>query len=87
MFDPLTNRVLIILGASFIGLNCFFGYLHCQDNFCPGDNQNDYIYEYVTDNGTETNGETRVVKELTTPYEIFMSKQIPAPKENHGIRK
>jgi hypothetical protein len=51
MFDPLTNRVLIVIGVSFIGLNCLFGYFHCQSYFCPGDNQDDYVYEYKDDAG------------------------------------
>lgn len=51
MFDPLTNRVLVIAGSSVILLNVLFGYLHCADNFCPGDNEKDYVYEYKDDEG------------------------------------
>jgi hypothetical protein len=51
MFDPLTTRVLVILGASYIILNCVFSYLHCQDNFCPGDRESDWVYEYTDDSG------------------------------------
>lgn len=51
MFDQFTNRVLALFGASFILLNCLFGYLHCRDNFCPGDRESDWVYEYKDEDG------------------------------------
>ena len=38
------GNVLLIFGAVYLGLNMVSGYFHCENNFCPGDRENDYVY-------------------------------------------
>ena len=44
-------NVLLIFAAAYFGLNVVFGYLHCEENFCPGDRENDYVYTVKDSDG------------------------------------
>jgi hypothetical protein len=44
-------RIWLVAGVTYIMLNAVFGYLHCMDNFCPGDRESDWVYEYTDDDG------------------------------------
>ena len=72
VFDPLTNRFLAIFGIGFIVLNCAYGYLHCQEYFCPGDNQSDYVYEYK-----DTAGERYIVIDNSSVPKADYEKTLP----------
>jgi hypothetical protein len=53
--------ILVIFASVYIGLHAVFGYLNCKENFCPGDNHNDWVYEYTDDSGKKfivENGKT-----------------------------
>ena len=68
MFDPMTTRILAGLGAGYILLNCLTGYLHCQSNFCPGDHESDWVYEYTDNTGKNyvvVDGKTLLKEEYT----------------------
>jgi hypothetical protein len=44
-------RILLIVVLVYFGCHVVYGYLSCTSNFCPGDNERDYVYEYTDDNG------------------------------------
>jgi hypothetical protein len=46
-------RVHVLLGfaAVYFSLNVISGYLHCADNFCPGDYENDYVFTVKDEDG------------------------------------
>lgn len=84
-------KTLIGLAVAYILFQCLSGYWYCADKFCPGDNQRDYVYQYVNDKGDEVSSheaeEFLEFKKLETPYEKFMSQQVETSKENRGIKK
>jgi hypothetical protein len=44
-------NVLLIFAAVYFGLNVISGYLHCEENFCPGDREDDYVYAVKDEDG------------------------------------
>jgi hypothetical protein len=46
-------RLLLLVAVVYFGGHVAYGYLDCQSNFCPGDSERDYIYEYTDDNGNK----------------------------------
>ena len=44
-------KLLLIVAVLYFGTHAVYGYLDCASNFCPGDNEHDYVYEYTDDNG------------------------------------
>jgi hypothetical protein len=51
MFDQLTNRILIIIAVVYFVGHMVSGIITCTYNFCPGDSEKDWIYEYEDDDG------------------------------------
>jgi hypothetical protein len=45
------GRTLYIAGATYMAIHFVVGAWTCYNKFCPGDNHNDWVYEYVDDNG------------------------------------
>jgi hypothetical protein len=45
------NYILVIFASVYIGLHAVFGYLHCEENFCPGDHERDYVYTVKDEDG------------------------------------
>jgi hypothetical protein len=43
-----TFAVLMLL---FFGMHVISGYYYCEENFCPGDRESDWVYEYTDDTG------------------------------------
>jgi hypothetical protein len=43
--------VLLIFAVAYVGLHAVFGYLHCEDNFCPGDFERDYVFTVKDEDG------------------------------------
>jgi hypothetical protein len=44
-------NVLLIFAAVYLGMHMVTGYLYCQDNFCPGDREDDYVYTVKDEDG------------------------------------
>ena len=44
-------NALLIFAAIYLGLNMITGYLYCEDNFCPGDREADYVYTVKDEDG------------------------------------
>jgi hypothetical protein len=44
-------NVLLIFATVYLGLHMVTGYLYCEDNFCPGDRESDYVYTVIDDDG------------------------------------
>ena len=45
------GRILAVVLVLYFGGHLAYGYLNCANNFCPGDNESDYVYEYEDDSG------------------------------------
>jgi hypothetical protein len=61
------GRILLIVASIYFGSHVIYGYLDCAINFCPGDNERDYVYEY-----TDENGKTFIVEDgATIPKEKY----------------
>jgi hypothetical protein len=45
------GRTLAIVGTVYILGHVVVGALNCQENFCPGDRESDWVYEYTDDDG------------------------------------
>lgn len=35
----------------FFSIHLISGYFYCEENFCPGDREGDWVYEYTDDDG------------------------------------
>jgi len=35
----------------FFGMHVYSGYFYCEENFCPGDREKDWVYEYTDEDG------------------------------------
>jgi hypothetical protein len=44
-------NVLLIFAAVYFGLNAISGYFYCEENFCPGDREDDYVYTVKDSDG------------------------------------
>jgi len=44
-------NVLLMVAVVYFGLHSVSGYLYCQDNFCPGDSEADYVYTVKDEDG------------------------------------
>jgi hypothetical protein len=42
------GRILAVVGILYFGMQLISGAITCRNEFCPGDNEKDYVYE-VTD--------------------------------------
>lgn len=45
------GRTLAIAGTAYFAIHLATGAWTCYNEFCPGDNPNDWVYEYQDDNG------------------------------------
>lgn len=45
------GRTLTIVGITYMAIHFASGYVICQNEFCPGDRENDWVYEYTDDDG------------------------------------
>ena len=45
------GRTVAIVGVVYISVHLISGALTCQEEFCPGDREKDWVYEYTDDNG------------------------------------
>jgi len=45
------GRTLAIAGIVYLSLHVISGYWYCADNFCPGDRESDWVYEYTDNDG------------------------------------
>jgi hypothetical protein len=45
------GRTLFIAGFLYFAVHFITGYYYCVDNFCPGDREADWVYEYTDDDG------------------------------------
>lgn len=44
-------RTLAVVGTAYIAIHVATGAWTCYNEFCPGDNASDWVYEYTDDNG------------------------------------
>jgi hypothetical protein len=44
-------KTVTVFGILYFSIHIVYGYLSCASNFCPGDNERDYVYEYTDDSG------------------------------------
>ena len=44
-------KTFTVVALAFFSLHLLSGWSYCQSNFCPGDSESDYVYEYEGDNG------------------------------------
>lgn len=44
-------RWVAILALVYFGIHVIFGVINCYDKFCPGDSENEWIYEYTDHEG------------------------------------
>lgn len=44
-------NLLFIFAVFYFGMHLVSGYFYCADNFCPGDNMSDWVYEFKTEDG------------------------------------
>ena len=66
-----SGRMLFILAFVYFGAHVVIGYLNCSSGFCPGDNENDYVYEY-----TDASGKKFIVEDgATIPKEQYDGKK------------
>jgi hypothetical protein len=42
---------VIVAAILYIPVQALFGYLYCENNFCPGDKENDYVYTVKDEDG------------------------------------
>ena len=45
------GRTLAVIGTAYIAMHVVAGAWTCYNEFCPGDDQKDWVYEYVDDDG------------------------------------
>lgn len=45
------GKTFTIVAIVYFGMHLFSGLFFCQDHFCPGDRESDWVYEYTDDNG------------------------------------
>lgn len=45
------GRTLAIAGTIYMGIHIVVGAVVCQNEFCPGDREADWVYEYTDDDG------------------------------------
>lgn len=45
------GRTLAIVGTAYIAAHITMGAWTCYNEFCPGDNHTDWVYEYTDDSG------------------------------------
>lgn len=45
------GRILFIACIVYFGGHMVYGYYNCATSFCPGDSENDWVYEYTDDSG------------------------------------
>jgi hypothetical protein len=43
--------LLLFVAVIYFGGHAVYGYLNCVSDFCPGDSEKDWVYEYTDDNG------------------------------------
>lgn len=44
-------RLWLFVGMTYFVLNAASGYFYCIENFCPGDSETDWVYEYTDNDG------------------------------------
>ena len=44
-------KTFLVGGLLYFSLHLLSGFMYCQDNFCPGDREADWVYEYTDDDG------------------------------------
>lgn len=45
------GRLLAILFFVYFGGHIISGFIECQNTFCPGDREDDWVYEFTDDDG------------------------------------
>lgn len=45
------GRILAIVTLLYFGVHMVVGFVECQNTFCPGDREDDWVYEYTDDDG------------------------------------
>jgi hypothetical protein len=45
------GRTLTIAGIIYLAIHVVSGAVKCYNEFCPGDSENDWVYEYTEDDG------------------------------------
>lgn len=45
------GRLLVYICVIYFGAHVIMGTLECTYNFCPGDSEHDWVYEYTDDAG------------------------------------
>jgi hypothetical protein len=51
MFLNYRLKVLFVLALIYFGGHVLYGSFYCASNFCPGDSESDWVYEYSDDDG------------------------------------
>lgn len=44
-------KTFLVVSVAYFGLHLIGGWSYCTDNFCPGDREADWVYEYTDDSG------------------------------------
>jgi hypothetical protein len=44
-------KTIAVFGLLFFSVHIVSGYFFCKENFCPGDREADWVYEYTDDDG------------------------------------
>lgn len=44
-------KTFLVISLLYFGIHLIIGFSYCQDNFCPGDREADWVYEYTDDDG------------------------------------
>ena len=45
------TKTFFTVAIVYFSIHLLGGWSFCQENFCPGDNERDWVYEYTDDNG------------------------------------
>ena len=64
------GRTLAVVGIIYIGAHVISGAITCANEFCPGDNEKDWVYEYEADDGKKF----IVIDGITIPKEQWQEK-------------
>jgi hypothetical protein len=44
-------KTFMVLSVLYFGVHLTSGYFYCEENFCPGDRESDWVYEYADEDG------------------------------------